>query len=92
MADRYGSICMLQQVADWASYDITPAYHDCEYAIQVDSTLFQQYHNALWCARNEEWLPITLGKLSNIGRTKTIDILLICDSRCDGMLREMIGR
>jgi hypothetical protein len=89
VADSHGGVCILQQVTDRATDDVTTAKNHCLFAGGVYSTCLEEVHNSQRGARNEEGMATSFGQLSNIDCAETVNIFFIRNCRCDCMFGQV---
>lgn len=82
---------ILQQIADRASDNVTAAKNHSLLSGGVDAALRQKLHHSFRSAGDKERATAPLSQLTDVDRTESIDILLIGDSRGDGMFGQVLG-
>ena len=60
------------------------------FALHVDTGFLEEYHDSFRSAWREERMSASFGKLSDTGDPKSINVLLICNGGCYGMLRDVL--
>lgn len=90
VADSYSGIGVLKEVRNWRADNIRAAKDNSVLASNLNTGRLEQLHDTLWSAWSEEWLSTTLGKLTNVGGTEAINILLVGNGRGNVVLGDVL--
>ena len=90
MADRNGSICGSQEVADRAPHYVTAPQYYCFFACGINPTNAEQLHHTLRRTGDEKRFPTPFSQFTNVDSPKTVHILFVSYGRGDRMFGNML--